>query len=136
MLLDSHVWVWTVSGDSSLGRKTKALIRSHAQRNAIAVSGISFWELAVKAAKGKLALLPDAGEWLRKAARVPGLGVIDVDRELMLRAAMQDWPHGDPADRVLVATALYHNLQLVTADGAILDHARSNRALRVIDAAR
>src|SRR5687768_7473402 len=97
LLLDSHVWVWTVSADAGLGRKAKAMIRAHAQQNAIAISGISFWELAMKAAKGKLTLLPDAGEWLRQAARVPGLGVIDVDRELMLRSTMLDWPHGDPA---------------------------------------
>ena len=136
LLLDSHVWIWTVSGDANLGRKAKAVIRGGAQRNAVAISGISFWELAVKAAKGKLELRPDTREWLRNASRLPGLGVIDVDRELMFRATLLEWSHGDPADRVLVATAIFHDLQFVTADRVILDYAKSNRTFRVIDATR
>jgi len=134
LLLDSHVWLWTVSGEAALGRKTKAAIQDRAERNAVAISGISFWELAIKSAKGKLQLLPDVREWLRAASRVPGLGVIDVDRELMLRATTLDWAHGDPADRVLVATAILHDLELATADAMIIAYARRTRALRVLDA--
>jgi len=136
LLLDSHVWVWTVDGDAALGRKAKAVIRERARRGAVAVSGISFWELAVKAGKGRLELLPDVRAWLAAASRAAGLGVIDVDRDLMLRATSLEWTHGDPADRILVATALFHRLDLVTADRVILDFARANRALSVIDAKR
>jgi PIN domain nuclease of toxin-antitoxin system len=136
LLLDSHVWVWTVNGDAALGRKAKTVIRERARRNALAVSGISFWELAVKAGKGRLELLPDVRAWLAAASSVAGLGVIDVDRDLMLRATSLEWPHADPADRMLVATAIFHDLDLVTADRVILEYARANRMLSAIDAKR
>jgi PIN domain nuclease of toxin-antitoxin system len=136
LLLDSHVWVWTVEGDAALGRKAKAVIRERARGGAVAVSGISFWELAVKAGKGRLELLPDVRTWLAAASRVAGLGVIDIDRDLMLRATSLEWTHGDPADRMLAATAMFHQLDLVTADRVILEFARANRGLSVIDATR
>jgi len=136
LLLDSHVWVWTVNGDAALGRKAKAVIRERARRGAVAVSGISFWELAVKAGKGRLELLPDVRAWLAAASRVAGLGVIDIDRDLMLRATSLEWSHADPADRMLAATAMFHHLDLVTADRVILEFARANRVLSVIDAKR
>jgi PIN domain nuclease of toxin-antitoxin system len=136
LLLDSHVWVWTVNSDAALGRKAKVVIRAAARRNAVAVSGISFWELAVKAAKGRLEFLPDVRAWLSAASRVHGLGVIDIDRDLMLRATAIDWRHGDPADRMLVATAIFHELELVTADRVILEYARKSRAVAVVDATR
>jgi PIN domain nuclease of toxin-antitoxin system len=136
LLLDSHVWVWAVTGDAELGRKTKALIRDGARRGAVAVSGISFWELAVKAGKGRLEFSPDVRGWFAEASRVPGLGVIDVDRDLMLRATSLDWSHSDPADRMLVATAIFHQLELVTADRVILEYARKSRALTAVDAKR
>jgi PIN domain nuclease of toxin-antitoxin system len=136
LLLDSHVWIWTVNGDEALGWNAKAVIRERARRSAVAVSGISFWELAVKAAKGRLEFSPDVRAWLSAASRVPGLGVIDIDRDLMLRATSLDWSHSDPADRMLVATAIFHGLELVTADPVILEYARTNRALAVVDATR
>ena len=112
------------------------MIRESASRHSVAVSGISFWELSVKAVKGRLDLLPDVRAWLTTASRIPGIGVIDVDRDLMLRATSLDWEHGDPADRMLVATAILHALDLVTADRAILEYARKSRALKAVDATR
>ncbi len=102
----------------------------------MAVSGISFWELAVKSAKGRLEFLPDVRAWLAAASRVPGLGVIDIDRDLMLRATSLDWSHADPTDRILVATAIFHQLDLVTADRVILEYARTNRTMAAVDATR
>lgn len=136
LLLDSHVWVWTVAGESGLGPKATAFIRDIASKQAIAVSEVSFWELAVKAAKGKLDLMPDPGEWLNRAAQVHGIGVVELNRQIMVRAAMLDWPHGDPADRMLVATAMFYDLQLATADRVVLDYARTVRSLRVLDATK
>jgi PIN domain nuclease of toxin-antitoxin system len=136
LLLDSHVWVWTVSGDESLGWNAKALVRERSRHHAVAVSGISFWELAVKAAKGALEFSPDVRSWLASASRIPGVGVIDVDRDLMVRASLLDWSHGDPADRMLVATAISHQVELVTADRAILEYARASRSFAAVDATR
>jgi PIN domain nuclease of toxin-antitoxin system len=136
LLLDSHVWVWAVNDDAKLGRKAKAVIRERAERNAVAVSGVSFWELAVKAGKGRVEFSPDVRGWLAAASRLPGIGVIDIDRDLMLRATSLDWSHADPADRMLVATAISYELDLVSADRAILEYARTNKGLSTVDATR
>jgi PIN domain nuclease of toxin-antitoxin system len=136
LLLDSHVWVWTVAGQSGLGPKAIAAIRSSARNQSLAVSEVSFWELAVKASKGKLELMPDSREWLNRAAQVHGIGVVELNRQILVSGALLDWAHGDPADRMLVATALFYDLQLATADRVVLDYARTVRSLRVLDASK
>ena len=54
----------------------------------------------------------------------------------MLRATSLEWSHADPADRMLAATAMFHRLDLVTADRVVLEFARANPVLSVIDAKR
>jgi PIN domain nuclease of toxin-antitoxin system len=134
LLLDSHVWYWTVLAEAAIGPRTKAMLIENASHHALAVSEISFWELANKAAKGKIELRPDPSEWLDRAARAPGIGVVELNREILVRATMLAWSHRDPADRMLVATALFYDLQLLTVDRVILDYAQTNPLLRVFDA--
>ena len=133
LLLDSHVWVWVVGDERRISSKALKQIRAAAKHHGLAVSGISFWELALKAAKGVLDLRPDAREWLTRAAARPGIGVIDVDRDILVRSAELQWSHRDPADRILVATALYYDLRIATADDPVIDYGSANRRLRVLD---
>ena len=136
LLLDTHVWYWLVMGDERLGKRARSHIARAAKEQRVAVSAISSYELSAKARKGKLELRPDPDEWLRRAGTQPGISMIQVDREIMARAASLPLQHGDPADRMLIATALFYDLELVTADRVILDVARQNRALQVFDAGR
>jgi PIN domain nuclease of toxin-antitoxin system len=76
----------------------------------------------------------DPKEWLRRASKAPGIGVIQVDRETLVESALLDFQGRDPADRILIATALRYDLRIVTADEAILDYAQKNRRLAVLDA--
>lgn len=132
-LLDSHVWLWLVSGEARIGSSALQLIRAAGRRQGLAVSEISFWELALKAEKGQLEMRPDPDEWLRRAAAQPGLGVIQVDREILVRSTQLAWTRRDPADRILVASALFYDLVLATADAPILHYAEKDRRLRVLD---
>ncbi len=134
LLLDTHVWLWLVDGNPQL----KALsawpnIELAGERSALAVSEVSFWEVAMKAAKGKLDVLPDPRAWLKRAARTPGIGVVQLDREILVDSAVLDMPVRDPADRMLVATALRYDLRLATADRNLLDYAAHNPDLNVLD---
>ena len=133
LLLDTHVWYWLSTEERKVSAAALRAITSAARRHAVAVSEVSFWELATKAAKGKLELRPDPAEWLRRASSKSGLGVIDLDREILVRSAQLDWEHRDPADRMLVATAMFYDLRLATADPVILEHARTNRRLQVLN---
>lgn len=134
LLLDTHMFLWLVQGLArGASKRSWQTVKAAAKRNALAVSEITFWEIAVKARKNQLQLDPDPGAWLRDAARLPGIGVVQVDRPVLIESALLEMPSRDPADRILVATALRHGMRLATADAEIVDYAGSGSRLRVLD---
>lgn len=133
-LLDTHVWIWLLANKRDrFGATALNTLEAAAATQAMAVSEISLWEVATKAAKGRLELAPDPQRWLQRAAKSPGIGIISVDRDVLVQSAMLDLDHGDPADRMLIATALKYELRLATADAVILEYAERNPKLDVLD---
>lgn len=118
ILLDTHVLIWQERGDLRLGPQTRRVIARALQEDRVAVSAISFWEVGMRVQKGRLDLLFDLGVW-RRDLLDRGLIEIPVDGGIATRAGLLPNIHGDPADRIIVATALEGH-QLVTADGKIL----------------
>lgn len=118
MLLDTQVLVWVRSGAGKLGRRSRDAISRAVQQGDVAVSAISFWEVAMLQEKGRLTLLRDISSW-REALLDDGLVEIPVNGAIAARAGGLAGMHGDPADRLIVATALDGH-QLVTADERIL----------------
>lgn len=132
-LLDTHVWMWLVFDERKRSNaKAWKEIDAASLTNSLAVSEISFWEIAVKATSGRLELNKDVVVWLREAATTPGVGVIEVERETLVRSALLDL-HRDPADRILAATAIRYGIRLATADVALLEYAQRNKQLHVLD---
>ena len=84
----------------------------------VAVSAISFWEIAMLHDKRRLTLLRDIASW-REGLLREGLVEIPVNGEIAARAGLLSDMHGDPADRLIVATALEGH-RLVTSDHRIL----------------
>ncbi len=119
ILLDTHALVWLDAGDERLGRRALRLIDEAFAEDDLAVSAISFWEVAMLEVKGRLSLHQRAESW-RGDLLDRGLLEIPVDGETGIRAAGLEGFHGDPADRLIVATALAGH-RLVTADENILD---------------
>jgi PIN domain nuclease of toxin-antitoxin system len=118
-----------------MSRDTTALLDRAGKASGLLVSDISFWEVSVKAAKGKLSLAVDTGVWLSRAAAAPGIRFIPVDRDiLLLSTRLAGTAHNDPADRMLIATAQLNNVPLVTADELIIQYARSHPGTPVVDA--
>jgi PIN domain nuclease of toxin-antitoxin system len=128
LLLDTHVLVWSLKDDEQLGAKAKKRIERESARGSVAVSAISFWELALLTLRKRVNLTM-SGSALR--AHVLGLGV----QELPIDGAVADLAgrlsprHADPADCLLVATALEHDLTLVTADTKLLELGSGLKAL-------
>ena len=122
ILLDTHVLIWQEQGDLRLGSQTRLVIARALQEDRVAVSAISFWEVGMRVQKGRLDFLLDLGVW-RRDLLDQGLIEIRVDGGIAARAGLLPDMHGDPADRIIVATALEGH-QLVTADGKILQVAR------------
>ena len=135
LLLDTHVWLWHIEGtaDQMLEGTTALLDRSGAQSR-LFVSDISYWEVAVKAAKGKLTFAVDVAVWLQRAEEAPGIRFRRLSRPVLLQSTrLPGAADSDPADRVLIATAQLHSVPLVTADRLIIEYARSSRGIPVVD---
>lgn len=119
IVLDTHVLVWTDTDDRKLGRKARALINRFWGRGEVAVSALSFWELAQLQARGRI-MLPMAADTWRVQLLDAGLIEFPVDGVTGIRAVQLNGLAEDPADRLIAATAIQHRAELMTADDAIL----------------
>ena len=119
LLLDTQVLIWSRFGDARLGRRTRSHLERAVQSGEAAVSAITFWEIAMLHEKGRMRILADLRSW-RATLLDSGLIEIPVNGEIGIRANELADFHSDPADRLIVATALQGH-QLVTADQRILD---------------
>lgn len=138
LLLDTHVWLWHLEDDASqMSKRATPLLDRSGKGDGLLVSDISWWEVAVKAAKGRLTLSVDTAVWLARAAKAPGIRFLPLDREiLLLSTRLSGTVHNDPADRMLLATAQLRNVPLVTADRLIVDYARKHPGTPVVDVRR
>ncbi len=118
ILLDTHALWWQGEGSPKLGPRARQVIEQAFEENEAAVSTISFWEIAMRVQKGQLDLLSDVASWRRDLIS-RGLNEIPVDGGIAVRAGLLQDLHGDPADRLIVATALEGH-QLLTADRLLL----------------
>ena len=119
ILFDTHVLIWHDSGDRRLGARARREFGRALQDGEAAVSAISFWEVGMLVRKDRLGFLIDPGAWRRDLLN-RGLIEIPVDGGIAFRAGLLAKIHGDPADRIIVATALEGH-RLMTADRQILE---------------
>jgi len=118
VLLDTHAWIWWRSDPAQLsGPAAQAIDRAEV----LGLSAISVFELAAKVAKNKLTLSLPVDDWLGEALAHPRLRLLDVTVAIAQDAGTlgRSWTHGDPADRMLVATALSLGWPIVSKDGRI-----------------
>lgn len=120
ILLDTHVIVWLAQGSERLGARSRRLIDRSAANDSVAVAAISFWEIAMLVQKGRLDLGAST-ESFRRGTQQAGVREIPLTGSVAIAAAELTPFHGDPADRVIVATAITCGAALVTADTSILD---------------
>jgi len=85
----------------------------------VGVSTISCWEVAMAVAKGRLAFDRDPLSWLQEATTQPRVEMIEISPQIAVLSTTLEGLHGDPADRLIVASALDRAARLVTADRTI-----------------
>ena len=121
ILLDTHAWVWTVNGD----KRAEALREWRGQN--VLISAISVWELAMLVSKKRLELQPNLQTWIGTWLRPP-FEVLPLEVPIsLLSCELPGTFHGDPADRMIMATAMSRNLCLATADEKMLKYAKKHR---------
>lgn len=119
ILLDTHVLVWLDAGVERFGDKSRELADRALVDGHLAVSAISFWEIAMLIEKGRLRISMTLDAWRADLLAV-GLQELAVTGEIGIQGARLAGFHGDPADRLIVATALQQGARLMTADTGIL----------------
>lgn len=122
IVLDTHAWIWLVNDDlGQLPRSTQVAIEADDDRR---IAAISAWEVGMLVGKGRLALDRPLTAWVRAALQPSGVAVLPMDERIATSAAELPDFHGDPADRMIVASALEHGAALATRDRTIRTWAR------------
>jgi len=118
ILLDTHAAIW-LAIDQGLGKRSQRIADKALAEDRLAISAISFWELAMLIAKRRLRAVKSANEQRMKLLAA-GIRELPLTGEIAILAAELEDLHGDPADRIIAATAIAHDAMLITADANLL----------------
>ena len=122
IVLDTHVWIWWVHGDSHLSEAQEKAI-SASENDEIGVSIMSCWEVAKLVEYDRLSLPQSLRDWLTKALDYPGVTLLELTPDIVIDStSLPGSFHRDPADQLIVATARAYNATLITSDGKILSY--------------
>jgi PIN domain nuclease of toxin-antitoxin system len=118
IVLDTHAWLWWVAEP---GRLSHAARQAIDRADAIGVSALSAWEVGMLVQKGRISLDRDIATWVRQALAPEPVVKLAVTAEIAVEASLldvADFP-GDPADRIIYATAKAAGASLITRDEAL-----------------
>jgi PIN domain nuclease of toxin-antitoxin system len=122
VLLDTHIWLWYAEGDAERLPAASVKKLEQARRGGgLRVSSISVWEVGIQHAKGRVHLSVPLRDWVHRALNPAGISLLPLDADTAAESTLLPGvPHGDPADRFLIAAARTRGLVLATRDAAII----------------
>jgi PIN domain nuclease of toxin-antitoxin system len=134
LLLDTHIWLWYAEGTSDRLPPTSVKKLDAARTgDGLLVSAISVWEIGALSAKGRIQLSIPLRDWIERALTAPGIHLAPLDAAAAAESTMLPGkPHGDPADRFLIATARTQSVALATRDEQIIEYGKLG-FLRVVE---
>ncbi len=117
IVLDTHAWLWWMTKPTKLGRRAARAID---KADRIGVPAISVWEIAQKEHNGQFKFNQPMTTWADDALSTDSrVELLPLLPRISIEAVRLSWPHQDPADRFIVATARVYECALVTSDDAI-----------------
>ena len=123
MLLDTHTWIWLFQGSTELSENVIVKINQIGSQGKVFISAISVWELSMLVAKGRVTLSKSIHQWVEDSLSQPGVNLSLLTPAIAIESSFLPGEfHGDPADRIIVATARLNNLILLTRDRKILQY--------------
>lgn len=120
ILLDTHILLWLKDEPNRIASRAASEVENALAAGEAWLSVISFWEIGMLARKRKIMITVPLSRW-RADLAARAVREIPVDGRIAAQAGELDWDHGDPADRIIVTTAMRLGLTLITADRRILD---------------
>jgi len=123
IVLDTHTWIWWVSNPEQISREAREEIHQAVEREEVFISSISTWEVALLVRKGRLELTMPVEDWIAKSEELPFVQFVPLNNRIALRSnQLPGEIHDDPADRIIIATALTLGALLVSKDTKIRDY--------------
>ena len=120
LLLDTHTILWMTEQVPRLGRVARRRCDAALAASELAVPTIVFYEVGRALLRGSVEGPPSARDWRNRLLSL-GVRELGLSAEIAMRAMELDDLHGDPLDRIIVATALVEEAMLLTADRPILE---------------
>lgn len=120
IVLDTHVWLWWAASPAEISQPAGKVIERAKEREEILISSISCWEIALLVRKGRLELTMPVEDWIARSEALPFVQFVPLDNRIALRSNhLPGEIHDDPADRIIIATALTLGASLVSKDTRI-----------------
>ncbi|MBK7953567.1 MAG: type II toxin-antitoxin system VapC family toxin [Candidatus Accumulibacter sp.] len=129
IVLDTHALIWWLTGAPNLSLVARQTIAKAVAARQVVVSAISVLEIVTAVRRGRLQFTHPVEQWLADACQFPELRFEPVSAAMaQLAGSFGEEMHGDPADRIIAATAIHYDCGLVTADGKL----HAVRALKTV----
>lgn len=123
IVLDTHALLWWVNDPVALSKPAKMAIDEAVNSRSVHASFISSWEIAMLVERGRLRLTLDVRDWLCRCEALPFLTFVPVSNAIAVESVrLPDFPHADPADRIIASTALSLGAHLVTKDDKLRNY--------------
>ena len=123
IVLDTHTWIWFISKPEVLSKQATKAVSAAVEEKSVLISSISAWEVALLVIKKRLTLSLDVTDWIAKSENLPFIQFITVSNSIAIKSVNLPQPlHPDPADRIIIATALSAGAPLVTKDEKLLNY--------------
>ncbi|MCC7503680.1 MAG: type II toxin-antitoxin system VapC family toxin [Saprospiraceae bacterium] len=120
IIIDTHILIWWVNESPNLSPQQLQTLEA---QEIVAVSAISIWEIAKLVEKGRLILDRSVSDWIDAILLIPKIQLIPLTPEIIIQSTQLPGDfHNDPADQIIVATAIYLNCKLLTQDSKILNY--------------
>ena len=123
IVLDTHAWIWFISNPENLSKRAEKAVNNAVKDKSVLISSISAWELALLVEKKRLKLTLEVTDWIAKSESLPFIQFVPVTNSIAVKSVNLPLPlHPDPADRIIIATALSVGAPLVTKDNKLLTY--------------
>jgi PIN domain nuclease of toxin-antitoxin system len=125
LLLDTCAAIWLTNADPISHEASDALQQTRDSGESVYVSPITAWEMGLLAARGRVSLLMTPQRWFERLLEAPGLRLSEITPNVLIASSFLPGKlPGDPADRIIAATAREYGYKLVTRDRPLLDYAK------------
>lgn len=127
VLLDTHVFIWLVNGDSTLPVKIRKLINESLLAGNVYLSVMSCWEIAMLEEKKRIILTEPCLQWIDDALRRSSVQIAELTPQITIESCkLPGQLHGDPVDRMIISTARAMHLRLITRDQSIINYGKKH----------